>query len=106
MGFSKVNHSSVVGLANSMDELSQRAQNVLARYEDAVQHAQAAQILNGSAGNTNVVTGAEIKDAQMKIQSRFQQVNDMLRSGGSQYTNTDEDNAHQIAQVASHIRFH
>jgi hypothetical protein len=105
MSQTKVNHAAVVNLANAMDELSQRAQDVLARYEDAVQHAQSAQILNGQAGNTNLVTGGEIKDAQMKIQQRFQQVNDVLRQGAGHYTSTDEDNAAQVAQVASHIRF-
>jgi uncharacterized protein YukE len=100
-----VNHAAVVNLANQMDELSHRAQDVLARYSDAVQHAQSAQILNGTAGQTNLVTGAEIHDAQMKIQSRFQAVNDLLRQGATTYTSTDEDNAHAVASVASHIRF-
>ncbi len=100
-----VNHAAVVNLANQMDELSHRAQDVLARYSDAVQHAQSAQILNGNAGQTNLVTGAEVKDAQMKIQSRFQAVNDLLRQGAGTYTNTDDDNAHAVASVASHIRF-
>jgi uncharacterized protein YukE len=101
----QVDHGAVVDLANKMDELSHRAQDVLARYSDAVQHAQSAQILNGTAGNTSVVTGAEIHDAQMKIQSRFQSVNDLLRSGASTYTNTDHDAAQAVASVGSHIRF-
>jgi WXG100 family type VII secretion target len=102
----KVNHASVVNLAGQMDELSQRAQNVLQRYEDTVQHAQAAQILNGGAGNTNLVTAAEIRDAQMRIQQRFQQVNDVLRSGAGHYTNADETNASAIAGLQGHIQFH
>ena len=105
MAKTTVNHASVVALANQMDELSHRAQDVLARYEEAVQHAQSGQVLNGAAGSTNLVTGAEIKDAQMKIQARFQAVNDLLRSGASTYTSTDEDNAHQISSVASSLRF-
>ena len=48
---------------------------------------------------------AEIKDAQMKIQTRFQSVNDLLRSGATTYTSTDEDNAHSVASVASSLRF-
>ena len=102
----KVDHAAVVNLANQMDELSQRAQDVLARYSNAVQHAQSAQILNGTAGQTNLVTGAEIHDAQMKIQTRFQAVNDLLRGGASTYTNTDQDAAQAVASVASHIRSH
>ncbi|MEB3033347.1 WXG100 family type VII secretion target [[Mycobacterium] nativiensis] len=105
MASTTVNHGAVVGLANQMDELSHRAQDVLARYEESVQHAQSGQILNGAAGSTNLVTGAEIKEAQMKIQARFQSVNDLLRSGAHTYTSTDEDNAHQIASVASGLRF-
>lgn len=105
MASTTVNHAAVVALANQMDELSHRAQDVLARYEDAVQHAQSAQIFNGVAGSTNVVTGADIKEAQMKIQMRFQNVNDLLRSGASTYTSTDEDNAHAVASVASGLRF-
>jgi uncharacterized protein YukE len=103
---STVNHAALVNLSSQMDELSHRAQDVLQRYEDTIQHAQAAQILNGSAGNTNINTGAEVKEAQMKIQTRFQQVNDLLRSGAGQYTNADEDNSQQLASVQSHIRFH
>lgn len=105
MAPTKVNHAAVVHLANQMDELSHRAQDVLARYSDAVQHAQSAQILNGTAGNANLVTGAEIHDAQMKIQSRFQAVNDLLRQGATTYTSADEDNAQAVASVGSHIRF-
>jgi hypothetical protein len=101
----KVDHAAVVNLANQMDELSHRAQDVLARYSDAVQHAHAAQILNGTAGSTNLVTGAEVHDAQMKIQSRFQAVNDLLRQGATTYTSTDEDAAQAVASVSSHIRF-
>jgi uncharacterized protein YukE len=101
----QVNAGSVVALANQMDELSHRAQDVLARYQAAVEHAQSAQILNGQAGTSHLVTGAEIKDAQMRIQTRFQAVNDLLRSGASTYTTTDEDNAQAVSSVASGLRF-
>ncbi|WP_431241071.1 WXG100 family type VII secretion target (plasmid) [Mycolicibacterium aichiense] len=101
----KVDHGSVVALANQMDELSHRAQDVLARYEEAVNHAHASQALRGSAGSTNLVTGAEIKDAQLKIQARFQAVNDLLRSGATKYTGADEENAHNVASVAGSLRF-
>jgi uncharacterized protein YukE len=101
----EVDHGSVVNLANQMDELSHRAQDVMARYQDAVQHAQASQIFGGGAGDTNVVTGAEIHDAQMKIQTRFQSVNDLLRSGAATFTGADEHNASQIASVGSSLRY-
>ena len=78
----------------------QRAQDVLARYEETVQHGHAAQILNGSAGNTNLITGAEIKEAQMKIQMRFGQVNEMLRGGARPATPTPtRTTLHQISSV-------
>jgi negative regulator of replication initiation len=100
-----VDHSSVVNLANQMDELSHRAQDVMSRYQEAAQHAQASQVFDSGAGDTNVVTAAEIHDAQMKIQTRFQAVNDLLRSGASTFTNSDEQNAHQIASVGSSLRY-
>lgn len=100
-----VNHAAVVHLANQMGELSHRAQDVLTRYLEAVNHAQSGQILNGSAGLANVRTGQEVQEAQMKIQTRFQSVNDLLRQGAGTYTATDEDNAQQVASVGSHIRF-
>lgn len=98
-----VNAAAVNHLANQMDELSHRAQDVLQRYEDVIQHAQSAQILNGSAGWANVSTGAQVKEAQLKIQSRFQQINDALRSGGSIYTSQDEDNKGHIEAVGASI---
>ena len=62
-----------IDLANQMDELSHRAQDVLQRYEDASSTRSPAQILNGGAGLANSKTGAEVKEAQLKIQTRFQQ---------------------------------
>jgi hypothetical protein len=100
-----VNHGSVVDLSNKMDELSHRAQDVLTRYKDAVEHAQSGQILNGDAGLANLKTGADVQEAQLKIQMRFQNVNEMLRGGASTYSNADQQNAHEVAAVAGSIRF-
>ncbi|MEE6140373.1 type VII secretion target [Mycobacterium sp. 050128] len=100
-----VDQSSVVSLAGQMDELSHRAQDVLSRYSDLVQHGNSAQYLRGSAGSTNLVTAEEIHEAQNKIQSRFQSVNELLRSGASQYHNTDSEAQGHIASVAGHLRF-
>ncbi len=102
----KVDHGSVVDLANKMDELSHRAQDVLSRYKDAIEHAQSAQYINGDAGVANLNTGADVEQAQRKIQARFQSINDLLRSGASNYTSTDQSNAHSVASVAANIRFH
>ena len=49
-----VNHGQVVSLANQMDELSHRAQDVLQRYEDVVTHAHAGGSLVGAAGSANL----------------------------------------------------
>lgn len=101
-----VDHGSVVDLSNKMDELSFRAQDVLTRYKDAVEHAQSGQILNGEAGLANLKTGADVDEAQKKIQARFQSINELLRGGASTYTSTDGHNAHQVAAVAGSIKFH
>jgi uncharacterized protein YukE len=100
-----VDAAAVNHLANQMDELSHRAQDVLQRYEDCIQHAQSAQILNGGAGWANISTGAQVKEAQLKIQTRFQQVNDQLRSGASTYTTVDDENKGHISGVGSSLRY-
>ena len=105
MASTVVNAAAVNNLANQMDELSHRAQDVLQRYEDIIQHAQSGQILNGAAGSANIVTGAQVKEAQLKIQARFQAVNDLLRSGASIYTVHDETNKGHIDGVTSALRF-
>ena len=61
-----VNHGQVVSLANQMDELSHRAQDVLQRYEDVVTHAHAGGSLVGAAGSANLVSSAQIKEAQSR----------------------------------------
>ncbi|SBS76604.1 conserved hypothetical protein [uncultured Mycobacterium sp.] len=103
-GTTSVDHGAVVDLANKMDELSHRAQDVLTRYKNAVEDAQNG-VLTGDAGLANIKTGADVDDAQRKIQARFQSINEMLRGGASTYTNTDQHNAHQVAAVAGSIQF-
>jgi len=100
-----VNHGQVVSLANQMDELSHRAQDVLQRYEDVVTHAHTGGSLVGAAGSANLVSSAQIKEAQLKIQHRFQQVNDQLRSGANMYSNADDHNHQQIASIPGQMRW-
>ena len=50
-------------------------------------------------GQANLVSTAQIKEAQLKIQHRFQQVNDQLRSGANMYSNADDHNHQQIASI-------
>jgi WXG100 family type VII secretion target len=105
MSATVVNHAALVSLANQMDELSHRAQDVLQRYESAVADAHGAHF-KGAAGTANLSTTADVKEAQLKIQHRFQAVNDLLRQGAASYTGSDEDNQSHIASVASSLRFH
>lgn len=100
-----VNHAALNNLAHQMDDLSQRACDVLQRYLDLAQHAHGSQILNGGAGDAHLNTTAQIHEAQMKIQNRFQAVNDLLRQGGTTYAGADEDNKSQILGLHSHIQF-
>ena len=101
----KANAAQMTTLANMMDDTSHRMQAVLDRYQHANQEAIATQTMGGHAAMTSVATGAEIHDAQQKIQMRFQMVNDTLRGGAGQYSNMDADNASAIANVAGHISF-
>jgi uncharacterized protein YukE len=101
-----VNHAAVVNLANEMDELKHQAVSLMSRYEECVNHAQSSKAFAGGAGAASVVSGAQIHDAQMRIQQKFEQVNDLLRHGAATYTGTDQDNQHAVQSLTSHIKFH
>lgn len=98
------NAAQLHSLSTQMDELSARAVTVLQQYEDAVQHASSA-VFVGSAGSANVVTTAQIKQAQLNIQHRFKQVNDMLRQAAGHMTNTDDESHQQIAALPSQLQW-
>jgi uncharacterized protein YukE len=100
----KANAAQLHNLSNQMDELSARAVTALQQYEDAVHHASTT-ILVGSAGGANVATTAQIKQAQINIQNRFKQINELLRSGAGHFTNTDEDNHQQIAALPGQLHW-
>lgn len=104
-GTIKVNAANVHNLAGTMDDISARMQSVIGRYQAANEEAIANQTMGGGAAMTSLATGAEIHDAQMKIQNRFQQINDALRGAGSHTTNTDGDNRALYQQVAGNIHF-
>jgi len=101
----KVDAAAVNDLANRMDELSSRAQSVLQRYEQSHSEIAAAGGFKGDAEAASTKTGLEIHAAQMKIQAKFQHVNELLRSNASRYTNTNEENASHIQQVAGGLRY-
>lgn len=101
-----VNHASLVNLANEMDELKHQATGIMARYEETFTHAQASGAFAGGAGKASVGAGTEIHNAQMRIQQKFEQVNQLLRHGASTYTSTDEDNAQQAQNLVGHLKWH
>jgi hypothetical protein len=97
--------SQIHTLANAMDDISHRMQDVLRRYQAANEESLANQTMGGKYAMQSLVTGAEITDAQTKIQQRFQAINDQLRSGATHYDNMNQQNASTMASVAGHIRF-
>src|ERR1700753_3786787 len=90
--------------AGRMDELSQRAQNVLQRYEEHSLQVHSSGTLNGAGGSTNLQTAAGVKEAQMRIQTRFQNLNDLVRHNATKFTNTDEQNAQSLAAIPGALR--
>ncbi|WP_157626079.1 hypothetical protein [Mycobacterium sp. 155] len=101
----EVGAAQLVAFAERMDELSRRAQNVLQRYLDHAQQVQGGGILNGAGGDMNIKTSAEVHEAQLRIQTRFQQLNDLIRQNTQGYTARDEDNAHALAAIPGQLRF-
>lgn len=100
-----VGASELMAFAARMDELSTRAQSVLQRYEDANQQLSATGGLNGQGGTMNLKTSAEVHEAQMKIQTNFQNLNDLVRQNTNKYTHTDEQNGQTISSVAGALRY-
>lgn len=100
------NHSALVNLANEMDELKHQACGVMSRYEETFTHAQSSGAFAGGAGSASVSAGTEIHNAQMRIQQKFEQVNELLRHGAATYTSADEDNAQQAQNLVGHLKWH
>ena len=103
-GTNRVGHEKMLTTANSLDELKQRACAVLDRYLHHSQDLQASQMLTGDAGSTNVVTAEEVQAAQMKIQTQWGHLIDMLRSNTHGYIQADQHNASQIGAIAGNLR--
>jgi hypothetical protein len=101
----KVAQSAVMQTANTLDDLKHQAVDVLNRYYQHAQDLQAQQGLNGTAGTTNVVTAEEIQHAQMKIQTRWEQVIQLIRSNVHGYADRDHQNASHIGSVAGGLRW-
>jgi hypothetical protein len=101
----KVGQSATMQTANTLDDLKHQAIDVLSRYYQNAQDLQGQGGLNGTAGTTNVVTAEEIQHAQMKIQTRWEQVIQLIRSNVAGYGDRDHQNASHISSVAGGLRF-
>jgi len=100
----KVGAPQLVSFSHRMDELSHRAQNVLQRYLDHAETVQGSGTFTGAGGTANIQTSNEVHEAQTRIQTKFQQLNEVVRQAAQGYTSRDEDNAHSITAVAGGLR--
>jgi uncharacterized protein YukE len=98
----KVHTDQVNHLVQQMDGLRQRAINILEQYDEAYTQLATAG-LRGDAGNANFATSGQIKEAQAKIQARFDQVNQVLHGGNVQFANTEADNAQQVQSLLRYV---
>jgi WXG100 family type VII secretion target len=101
-----VGNSELLSFAEAMNDISQSMQAVLSNYDQHSTELHASGGLQGAAGMGNLSTSGQILEAQNRIQQRFQALNDLVRQAAHGYTSTDENNAQQIMQVASHLRYH
>jgi WXG100 family type VII secretion target len=101
-----VGHSELVSFADAMRDISQSIQAVLSNYDQHSTELHHSGGLQGAAGTGNLTTSAQILEAQTRIQHRFNALNDLVTQAAHGYTSTDENNAQQIMQVASHLRYH
>jgi WXG100 family type VII secretion target len=99
-------HSELVSFADAMRDISQSIQAVLSNYDQHSTELHHSGGLQGAAGTGNLTTSAQILEAQTRIQHRFNALNDLVTQAAHGYTSTDENNAQQIMQVASHLRYH
>lgn len=100
-----VGQSQVMSTADTLDDLKFQAIDVLERYYQHSVELQAAGSLDGGAGRTNVVTAEEIRHAQMKVQTRWDQLIQALRNSAPQFGDVDAQNASHIASVPGGLRF-
>ena len=100
-----VGQSQVMSTADALDDLKHQAMDVLERYYHHSTELQGSGGLVGGAGRTNVVTAEEIRHAQMKVQSRWDQLIQALRSSAPQFGQVDAQSASHIASIPGGLRF-
>jgi hypothetical protein len=96
-----VGKQEVLQAADSLEDLLHQTVTHLQAYGNHTEDLHASQMLTGSAGTTNVVTGQEIQEAITKITTRWTTAIDMLRQSVGSFDSTDIESASNIAQVAS-----
>lgn len=100
-----VGHAELMSFADAMNDISQSIQAVMSNYDQHSTELHHSGGLQGAAGMSNLSTSAQILEAQMRIQQRFQALNDLVRQAAHGYTNTDEQSAQAIQAVAGHLRY-
>jgi hypothetical protein len=100
-----VGQSEIMTASNTLDDLKHQAIDVLNRYLNQSMDLQGQGMLQGAAGTTNVATAEEIQHAQMKIQTRWDNLINLLRTNTHGFANTDQQNSSSIAAVAGDLRF-
>lgn len=98
----KIHTDQVDHLVQQMDGLRQRAIHILEQYDESYTHLASAG-LRGDAGQANFTTSAHIKEAQVKINARFDQVNQVLHGGNVQFANAEADNAQQVQSLMRYV---
>jgi len=100
-----VGHSELLSFADAMNDICQNMQAVMSNYDQHSQELHHSGGLQGAAGMGNLSTSGQILEAQVRIQHRFNQLNDLVRQAAHGFTSTDENNAQQIQSVVGHLRY-
>jgi uncharacterized protein YukE len=98
----KVHTDQVDHLVQQMDGLRSRAIHILEQYDEAFTNL-AQSGLRGDAGTANLTTSTHIKEAQVKINARFDQVNQVLHGGNVQFASAEADNAQQVQSLMRYV---
>ena len=100
-----VGHSELLSFVHAMNDISQGIQSVLSSYDQHSTDLHHSGGFQGAAGTSNLTTSAQILEAQVRIQHRFGELNNLVTQAAHGYTSTDENSAQQIQSVVSHLQF-
>jgi len=96
----KLDPGHAMNLAQAMDEICIQCRNVLQRYHDSHHDIIARGIMGGGYALQSMKASIDITDAQNKIQTAFNQVNDQIRNTVGGFGQANQDAAHNLASVA------